>query len=208
MVAAYNYRAPSGDTAVATRNFYLDSFRQMGSTPKRSKRRFSDDEDSFKKVRQTSHATRQPATPPQQLTLQNINLEEYGKFEHPDGGYIQFTPIGNVRTFTGDNNMLHRIVEENSSFDLAKTDRGIDGYKLYIGNHGFEEPASGVTIDCSPSNEIEGYMRTGYQKPAADSSCQTTNSVSYYNDGGSSAAKLSYYFNDESDFDDDEAMAE
>ncbi|KAG0674324.1 Set1/Ash2 histone methyltransferase complex subunit ASH2 [Pichia californica] len=128
----------------------------------RCKRRSSESEDSLKKVRYSSPIqdslnsnsnNNSNNIPINELNLQNINLEEYPKFNHPEGGIIQFTPIGNIRTFIGDNNIVQRIIEKNSTFDLNKTDRGIDGYKLYLGS---------VSMDSSPSNEIETYMRNGY----------------------------------------------
>lgn len=120
----------------------------------RCKRRSSEDENTMKKTKHFTGNNAQ-AIPTDQLNLDNINLEEYPKFNHPDGGIIQFTPIGNIRTFISDNNVVNRIIEQNSTFDLNQTDRGIDGYKIYLGN---------VSMNPSPSNEIETYMINGYSE--------------------------------------------
>lgn len=137
---------------------YQRSRQKLSNSPlvsaSRCKRRNSESDDRVKKLK---HFSSTPAlssgVPADQLTLQNINLEEYPKFNHPDGGIIQFTPIGNIRTYMNDCNVVQRTIEKNSSFDLNQTDRGIDGYKLYLGS---------VSMDSSPSNEIETYMRNGY----------------------------------------------
>lgn len=147
------------------------------------------------------------------LTLQNINLNEYPKFHHPDGGFIQFTPIGNVRTFLGDNDVVQRIVEKNSTFDLSKTQCGIDGYKLFIGMHGFDEEydhrypdkscLKGVPLDNSPSNEIENYMRAGYSSGSSGSGTDyydnKSSTARYYDDDG-------FDDDDDADYDDDAMM--
>lgn len=143
------------------REKFLNNVNSSPCNNTRIKRRNSDSRNSMKKVKQiTNNNNNNIIIPIDQLTLDNINLEEYAKFNHPEGGIIQFTPIGNIRTFISDNNIVQRIIEKNSSFDLNKTDRGIDGYKLYLGD---------VTIDSSPSNEIENYMISGYSNNNHDS---------------------------------------
>ncbi|KAH3662307.1 hypothetical protein OGAPHI_005557 [Ogataea philodendri] len=170
------------------------------STPSRSKRRNSDYEDNFKKVKQGSLSSSSPI-PREKLTLENINLNEYAKFHHPEGGFIQFTPIGNIRTWMGDNNVVHKSIEKNSSFDLNNLSHGIDGYKLYLGE---SNDAPAVQIDNSPSNETENYMRNGYNGSGTSGGDVTAN-TSYYDDGGSSASRLQYYFDDD-EFESDEDM--
>lgn len=124
----------------------------------RCKRRNSESDEKMKKLKHfASSPSLSSNIPNDQLTLQNINLEEYPKFNHPDGGIIQFTPLGNIRTYMNDSNLVQRTIEKNSTFDLNQIDRGIDGYKLYLGS---------VTMDSSPSNEIETYMRNGYSDNA------------------------------------------
>lgn len=138
------------DMYYTNREKFLKNQNSTSST--RSKRRNSESEDAFKKVKQITEA--QNSIPTDQLTLENINLDEYAQFNHPDGGIIQFTPIGNIRTYVTANNTIQRTIEQNSAFDLNKTDRGIDGYRLYLGKD--------IDLSASPSNEIEGYMRSGY----------------------------------------------
>ncbi len=183
------------------------------STSKRAKRRNSDSDENFKRTKHASLFRKQATsnTSKDKLTLQNINLEEYPKFKHPNGGIIQFTPIGNIRTFTDGFNVVQRVIEKDSSFDLSKTNCGIDGYALFFGSHGFEDDATtslpkyqqsclkGVPMDNSPSNEIEEYMRSGY---AMNSSSPAS---SYYDNCTSSSAKLSFFLNDD-DYDDDAIM--
>ncbi|KAG7891010.1 hypothetical protein KL907_001518 [Ogataea polymorpha] len=178
------------------------SFRSYSasSTPTRPKRRNSDYEDNFKKVKQ-SPTTPSNKIPTEKLTLENINLNEYPKFHHPDGGFIQFTPIGNVRTWMGDDNIVRKTIEKNSSFDLNKLNQGIDGYTLYLGDN----RDSGIQIDSSPSNEVENYMRVGYSGTGPSGS-STTGNTGYYDDGGSSASRLQYFFDDDDEFDSDENM--
>lgn len=154
---------------VANRQKFLNSqFQQHTQQSTRSKRRVSDSDENFKKIKQiTDHYNNSlnGNIPTNQLSLDNINLDEFPKFNHPEGGIIQFTPIGNIRTFLSDNNVVQRVVEKNSTFDINKTDRGIDGYKLYLG--------SNIPVDSSPSNETEAYMRFGYSsnENAACSCC-------------------------------------
>lgn len=181
------------------------------STPKRGKRRNSDSDEGFKRTKQASlfHKQVNNGLPKENLTMQNIDLDEYPKFKHPNGGIIQFTPIGNIRTFADGENVVQRVIEKDSSFDLSKTDCGIDGYALFFGSHGFEDDATtslpkyqksclkGVPLDNSPSNEIEEYMRNGYTMGSSPSTS------SYYENGTSSSAKLSFFLNDD-DYDDDD----
>ena len=143
---------------------------QQQPQSRRVKRRNSEASEHFKKIKQTSGSYNQ--TPIDQLTLDNIDLSEYPKFNHPEGGIIQFTPIGNIRTFISDNNIVNRVIEQNSTFDLNQTEKGIDGYKLY-----FEH----VQMNTSPSNEIEGYMRTGYSNPITSNSYYSNAPSSYPN---------------------------
>lgn len=139
------------------------------------KRRNSEDEHTLKKVKQLADGANagqgNGAVPVDQLTLENIDLNSYPKYNHPEGGIIQFTPIGNIRTFLSDNNVLNRTIEKNSSFDISQTECGIDGYKLYLGN---------ISMDSSPSNEIETYMRSGYNAPSS-------HPTSYYHNPGACA---------------------
>lgn len=166
----------------------------------RCKRRNSESENSIKKVKNSSPNSsmiNNNDIPIDQLNLQNINLEEYPKFNHPEGGIIQFTPIGNIRTFVSDNNVVHRTIEKESSFDLNKTDKGIDGYTIYLGHNS----ALPVSLDSSPSNEIESYMRNGYRELAYK---QPT---TYYHNpvgcsGGCCTGNIDY--DCDSDLDDDE----
>lgn len=155
---------------IANREKFLrNQFQQSNNQqPTRSKRTNSECDENFKKVKQITDSYNNSFNkniPVDQLTLDNINLDEFPKFNHPEGGIIQFTPIGNVRTFLSDNNVMQRVIEKNSSFDINKTDRGIDGYKLYLGNN--------IPVDSSPSNETETYMRFGYSsnENAACSCC-------------------------------------
>ncbi|VEU19309.1 DEKNAAC100426 [Brettanomyces naardenensis] len=227
----YGYSQEPSDTAIVAppspshrNNFFLPGGRRVFPSPihnissrrvnwntptTRVKRRSSDVEESSKKVKHPTAMRHRTNIPAENLTLQNMDVGEYPKFEHPEGGIIQFTPVGNIRTFVSDNNVVQRIVEKNSSFDLSKTDRGIDGYKLFLGKNGFattddcspskskpeETCIKGVYMDTSPSNEIEGYMRAGYSDAVA-------NNTSYYQDGETSAAKLSFYLDDDDDDDD------
>lgn len=173
----------------------------------RCKRRSSESEDSLKKTRFSSpndisnNNNNNHNIPIENLNLQNINLEEYPKFNHPEGGIIQFTPIGNIRTFITDNNIVKRIIEEKSTFDLNKTECGIDGYKLYLGS---------VSMDSSPSNEIETYMRVGYSNnhdhhDHHHDHSHNTISNHYHNPAGCSGGCCSNFDYDcDSDLEDDE----
>lgn len=165
----------------------------------RCKRRNSESENEFKKVKQfngnfNNNSNTNNNIPQDQLNLDNIDLNEYPKFNHPDGGIIQFTPIGNIRTFLSDNNIVHRTVEKNSTFDLNQRDCGIDGYKLYLGS---------ISMDTSPSNEIESYMINGYSNVNYNNSSSSSNiNTSYYNNPTSSCA-ANFDYDCDSDLDDD-----
>ncbi|GMF37163.1 unnamed protein product [[Candida] boidinii] len=149
-----------------------------------------------------------------ELTLENINLNEYPKFHHPDGGYIQFTPIGNIRTFLSDNNVVQSIIEKKSSFDLNNLQNGIDGYKLYLGRATTTTSTASNSNNLlnSPSSEAENYMRNGYNNMMTPNSSFDNNgnsnngsaSAIYYGED-SCANRLNYYFNDDDDeFDEDD----
>ncbi|OWB75738.1 hypothetical protein B5S31_g5697 [[Candida] boidinii] len=201
----------------------------FASTPTRSKRRFSNSDPDLKKSKQQpiinhnnhnhnyNHSHNKSNL---ELTLENINLNEYPKFHHPDGGYIQFTPIGNIRTFLSDNNIVQSIIEKKSSFDLNNLQNGIDGYKLYLGR-----PTTTTTSSSSqnnnnnqlnsPSSEAENYMRNGYNNIMTPNSSfdNSTNANGNGNGNGSAiyygedscANRLNYYFNDDDDeFDEDD----
>lgn len=144
------------------------------------KRRSSEDGESLKKIKQTTCCS-SDHIPVEQMTLENIDLSEYPQFNHPDGGIIQFTPIGNIRTFLADNNVVQRVIEKESTFDLNQTDRGIDGYRLYLGG------------DNRFSKETEGYMRAGYNEP-----------LSHYHNPGSCACCNDFDYDCDSDLEDDD----
>ncbi|GME83939.1 unnamed protein product [Ambrosiozyma monospora] len=165
---------------------------------RRTKRRNSESESSAKKVKQTfvEHQT----IPTSELTLENINLDEYPKFFHPDGGFIQFTPLGNIRTFMSDNNVMQRVIEKKSTFDINNLTHGIDGYTLYLGNSGFEAPCKNVSE--SSDDETENYMRNGYNNIISPSS-----SVSCYNDSACGVScRTADYYDADSDIEEDEDM--
>ncbi|GMM30469.1 hypothetical protein DAMA08_032140 [Martiniozyma asiatica (nom. inval.)] len=166
----------------------LNAQSQNSST--RSKRVNSDSDEYNKKVKDDRFTNFNSGNiPTEKLTLENINLEEYAKFNHPDGGIIQFTPIGNIRTFINDANIVQRVIEHNSTFDLAQTDRGIDGYKIFLGNsHDHGHGHGHGCHDCSPSKETESYMRSGYEN-------------SYYVNPSSC---MNFDYDCDSDLDDDE----
>lgn len=132
----------------------------LNSSPgQRSKRRNSDSSYNTKKLKEKT--IYDSPNQPQSLSLDTINLDEYPQFHHPDGGIIQFTPIGNIRSVLNPNtNQVERSIESNSKFNLNDIDKGIDGYKIFLGK---DCSNSGCNhVDCSPSNEVETYMRNGY----------------------------------------------
>lgn len=102
----------------------------------RIKRRFSNDEEETKKVKQQSECV----TPQKQ---------EYPVFHHPDGGLIRFTPDGIMRTIIDENNREITTVEPTSKFDISNTSQGIDGYALHISG-------------ANPGSDAESYMAKGY----------------------------------------------
>lgn len=101
----------------------------------RAKRRFSEDSDS----------KRTKVTTPQK----DVSKEEYPKFHHPDGGFIQFTPNGTIRTLVINNEEVTHVQPHTSpeKFDLRQISHGIDGYKLN---------------SFSPTTSVESYMLKGY----------------------------------------------
>lgn len=127
----------------------------------RSKRRNSDSSYNVKKVKEKTVYDSPSPSPLQGLSLETIDLSEYPQFHHPDGGIIQFTPIGNVRSIVNpQTNQVERAIETSSKFNLNDVDRGIDGYKIFLG-----KDCSGAGCshaDCSSTNEAESYMRNGY----------------------------------------------
>lgn len=147
----------------------------------RCKRRTSETGESSKKVKQTTCCTSDIISP-EQMTLENINLSEYPQFNHPDGGIIQFTPIGNVRTFQSEDHGIQTVIEKDSTFDLNHTDRGIDGYRLYLGE------------DNNFSKEAENYMKAGY----------SNQSNQHYHNPGSCACCNNFDYDCDSDLEDDD----
>lgn len=154
----------------------------LASSPTtKTKRRYSHDEPTPKK-QQRSKLVSIDNTNDQKHIDQLKN--QYPVFHHPDGGFIQFTPNGNIRTIFQDNKQIS-IVETSSSFDLAHIDKGIDGYSVV--NQDKFNVATNNSSNPSPSNEIEAYMREGYN-----------NSKYYYLDSENDTAnKMAYYFNDD-----------
>ncbi|ODV86258.1 hypothetical protein CANARDRAFT_175182 [[Candida] arabinofermentans NRRL YB-2248] len=158
------------------------------STPSRSKRRNSDSEHDWKKIKPVNSTDFDgQSIPTEQLTLENINLSEYAKFHHPDGGYIQSTPIGNIRTWMGCNNVMNRTIEKNSTFDIKNLTHGIDGYKLHLTDNGFDQETSTNTTTTSTST-------SSTTAPVANS---------YYDGGGANVCRYGYY-DDEDEFDDED----
>lgn len=151
----------------------------------RCKRRTSEDGETLKKTKQESCCSSNHI-PVEQLTLENIDLSEYPQFNHPNGGIIQFTPIGNIRTIVGDDNVVQRVIEKESTFDMNHTDRGIDGYRLYLGE------------DNKFAKETESYMRDGY--------VGNTNGApsSHYHNPGSCGCCNGSDYDCDSDLDDDD----
>ncbi|ODV93237.1 hypothetical protein PACTADRAFT_35867 [Pachysolen tannophilus NRRL Y-2460] len=118
-------------------------------TSTRSKRRLSDDQEVTKKTRSEQEVENL------NLNLNNDNCRsDYPTFIHPEGGYIQFTPEGNIRTFFKDNVRISQLEKPSDSrFNLQNTHHGIDGYKLHLGNNS-------NTRDSG--NSVESYMTSGY----------------------------------------------
>lgn len=131
----------------------------LNSSPnQRVKRRNSDSSYNTKKIKDKT--IYDSPTPQQSMSLDTINLDEYPQFHHPDGGIIQFTPIGNIRSILNPaTNQIERSIESNSKFNLNDIDKGIDGYKIFLGT---DCSNSGCNhVDCT-STEAESYMSNGY----------------------------------------------
>lgn len=141
----------------------------------RSKRTNSDYDCQTKKVK--DHTQYDSPNPEANMTLESIDLEQYPQFHHPDGGIIQFTPIGNIRSMVNPaTNQVERLIENNSKFDLTQTQNGIDGYKIFLGDssnggqhvHG----ASCSTTACGGNDQCaEPYMANGYAQFSSHAGC-------------------------------------
>lgn len=111
-----------------------------------SKRKVSDDYKNYKKPSLTNANSNNNA---------RQSKNDWPVFEHPEGGFIQQSPYGNIR-----------IIKDSKNVEISTIDKSVNLQTFMSPSKSSQTLNTGtsdVKIDVNPSNEIENYMIEGYK---------------------------------------------